>query len=56
MSRTANTAARKSSRELGPNELSYFLPSRANGLNDIYTRVIFRAPPSLVSSCGLSSV
>ncbi|KAJ6551674.1 hypothetical protein B0H19DRAFT_1158530 [Mycena capillaripes] len=37
------------SRTLGPNELSYYLPSRAYGLNDMFTRVIFRAPPALVS-------
>ncbi|KAF7322184.1 hypothetical protein MKEN_00742800 [Mycena kentingensis (nom. inval.)] len=36
-------------RQLGPNELSYFLPSRAYGLNDMFTRIVFRAPPELVA-------
>ncbi|KAK7044511.1 hypothetical protein R3P38DRAFT_2509223 [Favolaschia claudopus] len=36
-------------RALSPNELSYFLPSRAYGLNDTCNRIIFHAPPSLVS-------
>ncbi|KAJ7148683.1 hypothetical protein C8R43DRAFT_1128911 [Mycena crocata] len=43
-------------RKLGQNELSYFLPSRAYGLNDMYTRVIFRAPPALVSPLRLQIV
>ncbi|KAF7308749.1 hypothetical protein MKEN_01074000 [Mycena kentingensis (nom. inval.)] len=43
-------------RLLGPNELSYFLPSRANGLNDIFTRVMFRAPPSMVTPFRLQCV
>ncbi|KAJ7653244.1 hypothetical protein DFH06DRAFT_529718 [Mycena polygramma] len=37
------------SRKLGQNELSYFLPSRACGLNDMFMRVTFRAPPALVT-------
>ncbi|KAF7344433.1 hypothetical protein MSAN_01924500 [Mycena sanguinolenta] len=36
-------------RSLSPNELSYFLPSRADGVNDLFTQVTFHAPPSLVS-------
>ncbi|KAF7315961.1 hypothetical protein MIND_00112900 [Mycena indigotica] len=36
-------------RPLGPNELSYFLPSRAYGLNDIFTRITFFAPAELIS-------
>ncbi|KAJ7032734.1 hypothetical protein C8F04DRAFT_645011 [Mycena alexandri] len=36
-------------RTLSPNELSYFLPSRAYGLNDMCTRNGIHAPPSLVS-------
>ncbi|KAJ7471224.1 hypothetical protein B0H11DRAFT_1867837 [Mycena galericulata] len=41
------------SRKLGNNELSYFLPGRANGVNDMSTRIIFRAPPTLVSPLRL---
>ncbi|KAF7295092.1 hypothetical protein MIND_01047500 [Mycena indigotica] len=52
----ATGSTRTYSRPLGPNELSYFLPSRANGLNDIYTRVIFRAPPTLISPFRLRVV
>ncbi|KAJ7230225.1 hypothetical protein GGX14DRAFT_582480 [Mycena pura] len=36
-------------RKLGPNELSYFLPSRAYGLNDMFVRIVFHGPPALVS-------
>ncbi|KAJ7255890.1 hypothetical protein B0H12DRAFT_1113298 [Mycena haematopus] len=36
-------------RALSPNELSYFLPSRAYGLNDTFTQVTVHAPSSLVS-------
>ncbi|KAJ6495393.1 hypothetical protein C8R45DRAFT_1095028 [Mycena sanguinolenta] len=36
-------------RTLSPNELSYFLPSRAFGLNDMSNRIVIHAPPSLVS-------
>ncbi|CAE6470327.1 unnamed protein product [Rhizoctonia solani] len=39
----------KFSRELGCNELSYFLPSRADGVNDMYLHLGFRAPPELIS-------
>ncbi|CAE6337170.1 unnamed protein product [Rhizoctonia solani] len=39
----------KFSRELGCNELSYFLPSRADGVNDMYLHLSFQAPPELVS-------
>ncbi|KAJ7621065.1 hypothetical protein FB45DRAFT_992166 [Roridomyces roridus] len=44
------------SRRLGQNELSYFLPSRANGVNDMSTRIIIRAPPALVSPIRLQIV
>ncbi|KAJ6460966.1 hypothetical protein C8R45DRAFT_536177 [Mycena sanguinolenta] len=44
------------SRKMGLNELSYYLPSRAFGLNDMFTRVIFRAPPALVSPFRLQVV
>ncbi|KAJ7449292.1 hypothetical protein FB451DRAFT_1288036 [Mycena latifolia] len=43
-------------RKLGQNELSYFLPSREYGLNDMFTRVVFRAPPALVSPLRLRIV
>ncbi|KAF7360553.1 hypothetical protein MVEN_00786400 [Mycena venus] len=36
-------------RTLSPNELSYFLPSRAYGLNDMSNRIVIHAPPSLIS-------
>ncbi|KAJ7822267.1 hypothetical protein B0H14DRAFT_2828941 [Mycena olivaceomarginata] len=36
-------------RTLGPNELSYFLPSRADGVNDMCNRLIIHAPPSLIT-------
>ncbi|KAJ7038000.1 hypothetical protein C8F04DRAFT_1327940 [Mycena alexandri] len=36
-------------RTLSPNELSYFLPSRAYGLNDMCNRNGFHAPPTLIS-------
>ncbi|KAJ7661230.1 hypothetical protein B0H17DRAFT_1020371 [Mycena rosella] len=44
------------SRRLGQNELSYFLPSREYGLNDMFARVIFRAPPALASPLRLRIV
>ncbi|KAJ6617549.1 hypothetical protein B0H10DRAFT_1948258 [Mycena sp. CBHHK59/15] len=40
-------------RNLSQNELSYFLPSRAYGLNDMYARFVFRASPALVSPLRL---
>ncbi|KAK7052427.1 hypothetical protein R3P38DRAFT_2860260 [Favolaschia claudopus] len=52
----SGVSARSFSRKLGPNELSYFLPSRANGLNDIFTRVVFRAPPALITPFRLQIV
>ncbi|KAF7309740.1 hypothetical protein MIND_00345800 [Mycena indigotica] len=36
-------------RALSPNELSYFLPSRAYGLNDMFIRITLRAPPNLIT-------
>ncbi|KAJ7326204.1 hypothetical protein DFH08DRAFT_334916 [Mycena albidolilacea] len=36
-------------RFLSSNELSYFLPSRVSGVNDMYTCMQFRAPANLVS-------
>ncbi|KAF8591917.1 hypothetical protein K439DRAFT_1643902 [Ramaria rubella] len=38
------------SRPLGDSELSYFLPSRADGVNDMYLHLGFTAPTSLVNS------
>ncbi|KAJ7485659.1 hypothetical protein FB451DRAFT_1432253, partial [Mycena latifolia] len=35
---------------------SYFLPSRAYGLNDLFARLVFRAPPSFVSPLRLRIV
>ncbi|KAJ7621118.1 hypothetical protein FB45DRAFT_838882 [Roridomyces roridus] len=47
---TAAVATQASySRPLSHNELSYFLPSRAYGLNDMFVRIIVRAPPHLMS-------
>ncbi|KAJ7635004.1 hypothetical protein FB45DRAFT_865590 [Roridomyces roridus] len=43
-------------RKMSQNEISYFLPSRAYGLNDMFTRLIFRAPPALVSPFRLRVV
>jgi len=37
------------SRKLGDAELSYFLPSRADGVNDMYLHIGFTAPPKLVN-------
>ncbi|KAF8304374.1 hypothetical protein DL93DRAFT_423821 [Clavulina sp. PMI_390] len=37
------------SRRLSPNELSYFLPGRADGTNDVYFTAEFFAPPSLIT-------
>ncbi|KAJ7716383.1 hypothetical protein DFH07DRAFT_934257 [Mycena maculata] len=36
-------------RTMSQNEISYFLPSRAYGLNDMSCRLIFRAPPTLIT-------
>ncbi|KAJ7104438.1 hypothetical protein B0H15DRAFT_942423 [Mycena belliarum] len=43
-------------RTLGANELSYFLPSRAYGLNDCFGRLLFRAPAGFVSPLRLHLV
>ncbi|KZP25385.1 hypothetical protein FIBSPDRAFT_820874 [Athelia psychrophila] len=37
-----------SARQLGESELSYYLPSRGNGVNDMYLHLGFRAPPHSV--------
>lgn len=36
-------------RKMGETELSYFLPSRADGVNDMYLHLGFRAPGSLIT-------
>ncbi|KAJ7712907.1 hypothetical protein DFH07DRAFT_400696 [Mycena maculata] len=43
-------------RVLSQNELSYFLPSRAFGLNDMFLHLIVRAPPGLLSPLRLRMV
>ncbi|KAF7317991.1 hypothetical protein MKEN_00887600 [Mycena kentingensis (nom. inval.)] len=43
-------------RLLSPNELSYFLPSRAYGLNDMCMRLILRAPPGPITLLRLQTV
>ncbi|KAJ7066686.1 hypothetical protein C8F01DRAFT_1053008 [Mycena amicta] len=43
-------------RALSPNELSYFLPSRAYGLNDMFLRIILRAPIGLITPHRLAIV
>ncbi|KAJ6624714.1 hypothetical protein B0H10DRAFT_1943011 [Mycena sp. CBHHK59/15] len=43
-------------RHLSQSELSYFLPSRAHGLNDLFLRVTFHALPALVSPFRLRIV
>ncbi|KAJ7449307.1 hypothetical protein FB451DRAFT_755779 [Mycena latifolia] len=40
-------------RTLSQNELSYFLPSRAYGLNDMFMLLTFHAPPGLISPLRL---
>ncbi|TFK30927.1 hypothetical protein FA15DRAFT_662997 [Coprinopsis marcescibilis] len=37
-------------RQLGETEVSYYLPSRENGVNDMYLHLGFRAPVDLVTS------
>ncbi|KAF8126433.1 hypothetical protein K438DRAFT_2001417 [Mycena galopus ATCC 62051] len=37
-------------RTLSPNELSYFLPSRASGANDLFNQMTIHSPPSLIST------
>ncbi|KAF8846056.1 hypothetical protein BDN67DRAFT_992998 [Paxillus ammoniavirescens] len=43
-------------RKLGSNELSYFLPSRANGVNDMYLHLGFDAPEQLVRRARVHAV
>ncbi|CAE7215678.1 unnamed protein product [Rhizoctonia solani] len=43
-------------RQLGCNELSYFLPSRADGVNDMYLHLGFRAPPELITPSRLHAI
>ncbi|KAG2022925.1 hypothetical protein CC2G_000639 [Coprinopsis cinerea AmutBmut pab1-1] len=43
------TATISVGRRLGETELSYYLPSRENGVNDMYLHLGFRAPANLVA-------
>ncbi|KAG9082585.1 hypothetical protein FS749_006742, partial [Ceratobasidium sp. UAMH 11750] len=43
-------------RPLGSSELSYFLPSRGDGVNDMYLHLGFRAPGHLLDPARLSAV
>ncbi|CAE6511000.1 unnamed protein product [Rhizoctonia solani] len=46
----------KFGRELGCNELSYYLPSRGDGVNDMYLHLGFVAPPELVSPARVHAI
>ncbi|KZT60374.1 hypothetical protein CALCODRAFT_480680 [Calocera cornea HHB12733] len=43
-------------RRLGDTELSYFLPSRAEGVNDMYLCIDFNAPSALVTDARVHTV
>ncbi|KAH7322044.1 hypothetical protein B0J17DRAFT_723724 [Rhizoctonia solani] len=43
-------------RELGCNELSYYLPSRDNGVNDMYLHLGFHAPLELVTPSRVHAI
>ncbi|CUA67564.1 hypothetical protein RSOLAG22IIIB_07438 [Rhizoctonia solani] len=43
-------------RQLGSNELSYYLPSRADGVNDMYLHLGFHAPPELITPPRLHAI
>ncbi|THH04131.1 hypothetical protein EW146_g10256, partial [Bondarzewia mesenterica] len=43
-------------RRLGDSELSYYLPSRASGVNDMYLHLGFKAPERLVSRARVRAV
>ncbi|KDQ63271.1 hypothetical protein JAAARDRAFT_119702 [Jaapia argillacea MUCL 33604] len=43
-------------RKMGDSELSYYLPSRANGVNDMYLHLGFRAPEHLVRRARVRTV
>ena len=43
-------------RRMGDTELSYYLPSRADGVNDMYLHLGFTAPPRLVSDARVRTV
>ncbi|KAF8807859.1 hypothetical protein BYT27DRAFT_7189949 [Phlegmacium glaucopus] len=58
-SQPLSTLLRSSShveRKLGDSELSYFLPSRESGVNDMYLHLGFRAPSHLIGSSRISLV
>ena len=41
-------------RKMGDSELSYYLPSRANGVNDMYVPSFSRSLSELIPSLGIS--
>ncbi|KAJ6519969.1 hypothetical protein C8R45DRAFT_42657 [Mycena sanguinolenta] len=43
-------------RQLGDTEASYFLPSRENGVNDMYLHLGFRAPPEIMKRSRVCTV
>ncbi|KAG9101367.1 hypothetical protein FRC07_010316, partial [Ceratobasidium sp. 392] len=43
-------------RPLGSSELSYFLPSRGDGVNDMYLHLGFHAPAHLLSPSRLATI
>ncbi|CAE6437471.1 unnamed protein product [Rhizoctonia solani] len=43
-------------RELGCNELSYYLPSRADGVNDMYLHLGFHAPLELITPSRVHAI
>ncbi|KAG8752745.1 hypothetical protein FRC11_008062, partial [Ceratobasidium sp. 423] len=46
----------KFDRKLGCNELSYYLPSRADGVNDMYLHLGFLAAPELISPARVHAI
>ncbi|KAJ7631066.1 hypothetical protein FB45DRAFT_747482 [Roridomyces roridus] len=50
------TVARSLERPLGDTEVSYFLPSRESGVNDMYLHLGFRAPPEIMRRNRVSLV
>ncbi|KAJ6604797.1 hypothetical protein DFH09DRAFT_322316 [Mycena vulgaris] len=50
------TCRRPLERPLGDTEVSYFLPSRESGVNDMYLHLGFRSPPGIMSRSRVSLV
>ncbi|KAF7981093.1 hypothetical protein HWV62_34793 [Athelia sp. TMB] len=46
---SSDSVVATATRQLGESEISYYLPSRGDGVNDMYLHLGFRAPPHLVS-------